>query len=396
MSTKFKVTLGIIIVILITIIALGNNIVSWNDAGQTLVTQYPNGKIKVVLTPGPYWQAFGQEFEYNHYATIGFGTQKGDRSADIAAVPVIFNDASTAGISLLARVQMPQDEVKMSKIKQQFVTGYSHFLTAGAVPVIENIVKISANLRSSQEAFQTMSQFKTDIETQLRDGQYVTKAVEKWVTKATGDSERVKLTEIVYAEDGVTPLTTTHDLKEMGCKVTIQVLEVPDFDKRTKDMIAQRKEQSLQTEVRKQEAIRAEQEAITAEASGKAEAMKVKWEQEKEKAKEVTMAEKRKEVAKLDMESAAFKKKADILEGEGIAAKKKLIMQADGALELKLKAAVEINKNYATAIQNFQGNLVPQYISGNADGKSSSAMDLIEMLKIKTAKDLSLDMSTKK
>lgn len=394
MGGPTKAIIAAIAIILLGIVGLSSY--SWNDAGRTVVVQYPNGGLYVETEAGPYPQWFGSEYKYNQLATIGFGTSKGDRSADVEAISVIFNDASRADISLMARVELPRNPEQMKELKRKYVSGYEHFLTACAVPVISNIVKLSANLRSSQEAYQTMSQFKTDIETQLKDGQYVTKPIEKWIMKATGDSERVKLTEVILDENGH-PVTTTHDLKEMGCKVTIQELEVPVFDKRTQDMIARRKEEALQTEVRKQEAIRAEQEAITAEAKGKAEAMKVKWEKEKEKTAAVTEAEKKRDVAKLAQEAAGYKKREQILLGEGEAARKKLVMKADGALELKLKAYVESQRLWSDAFSKYSGNIVPNVeMGGSSSSRGANGMtEFMQIMSAKAAKDLSLDLQTK-
>lgn len=88
-------------------------------------------------------------------------------------------------------------------------------------------------------------------------------------------------------------------------------------------------------------------------------------------------------------------KRAKILEGEGNAEKAHLEMQANGALEQKLAAYVEVNKVYAKEFGNYKGNWVPGVIMGS-DGKaaqSGGATDMINLLTIKTAKDLELDMT---
>jgi len=161
---------------------------------------------------------------------------------------------------------------------------------------------------------------------------------------------------------------------------------------------------------------KAEQAAITAEKNGEAEAAKAKWEQEVIKAKEVTKAEQEKQVAEtaakkekvvaetaaeqrknvqaLDLESAKMKKEADIALGEGESQRRKLVMSADGALEKKLEAYLKVNEMYATAIGNYKGNWVPTVQTGGsaAGNAQNGAIDLINLLAVKTAKDLALDM----
>ena len=69
-------------------------------------------------------------------------------------------------------------------------------------------------------------------------------------------------------------------------------------------------------------------------------------------------------------------------------------MQADGALEKKLEAYVEVNKFYAGALQNIKQPIVPAIIAGG-DGSGgrgqTAAQDLMDLLMIKAARDLSLD-----
>jgi hypothetical protein len=102
------------------------------------------------------------------------------------------------------------------------------------------------------------------------------------------------------------------------------------------------------------------------------------------------------EVARLDAMAAENEKKANILRGEGEAARKKLIMNADGALEKKLEALVTINEKYAEAIKGYSGNWVPSIVMGAANGAANGAMELVNLLTAKTARELAVDLSVKK
>jgi len=392
MSFKSKFIIGITIVCIILFVFMANNIFSFNQAGKMKVIQYPSGKLITKIEPGLVWQFFGEEFNYMQFATVGFGNNKGEGSADVTAIDVIFNDASTANISMMARVELPSNPEQLISIKKRFSGGYEHFIKAGAVPVISNIVKTAANLRSSQEAYTTLAQFKSDIEMQLAHGNYATKSVERWITKATGDSERVRVTEIIM-KDGI-PVTTTHDLITMGCKVTIQDLAIPNFDDNTKEMINRRKQESLQTEVRKQQAIRAEQDKITAIAQGEAAAAQARAEAEVIKTKAVTEAEQQRDVSRLQKEGAEYYRQKLILEGQGEAEKRKLIMSADGALEIRLKAEVEKERIRMEGFRDLAKagvRLVPEYyINGSGDGKTPTGFEnYLQMMSAGVAKDIS-------
>lgn len=97
------------------------------------------------------------------------------------------------------------------------------------------------------------------------------------------------------------------------------------------------------------------------------------------------------------LQTAELRKKATILEGEGEAEKRRLVMSADGALDPKLRTWLESQKVWADVFKNYGGQLVPNVVMGNGSGNSGNAgqtaTQLVELLTVKTARDLGLDMS---
>jgi hypothetical protein len=72
-------------------------------------------------------------------------------------------------------------------------------------------------------------------------------------------------------------------------------------------------------------------------------------------------------------------------------------MEAGGALEKKLQASLEVSKLYASAIKDYKGNGVPSVVMGGGNGHGTQtaglgAQELIDLLTIKTVRDLGLDM----
>ena len=169
----------------------------------------------------------------------------------------------------------------------------------------------------------------------------------------------------------------------------------------------------------KAEAEEANQEKLTAEAQGLAAVMKAKYEKEVVKTQALVDAQREKEVAvitaqkrvavnkekliaaRLDKQTAEQEKLAAIERGTGEAEARNLKMKADGALEQKLAAWMEVNKYYADSIAKYQGAWVPGVVLGGGGGNLSSqgangAQTLIDLLTAKTARDLNLDMSLPK
>lgn len=371
---------------------------AWNETGESVIVQYPNGSRMVKLEPGFYFKWWGRTVKYRKYVTVGFGDVKGEGSANIPAVDVIFNDGSTAEISGIVRVEIPDNKEAMKDIWKGYAGGYDHFVTKGIVPVVENAIRLSANLRDAQTAYTTIAILQSDIQDQLRFGTFRTTSETVLDTSATGEVEKRKVTIKKIGENGQ-PEREKHILMDLGCRVTQCQIKVPNFDKKVQQAISKRKEAALKTEIAKQEAIQAEQDAKTIAAKGKAVADSVKWAIEKEKAATVTRAEAQRDSAKLAMEAAEYAKKALILEGQGIAEKKKLVMAADGALAQKLEAYKEVNALYAKAWGTYAGQMVPStVIGGNGSNynAANSFQSFMSMMTAKTARDLNLDMSVKK
>ncbi len=152
--------------------------------------------------------------------------------------------------------------------------------------------------------------------------------------------------------------------------------------------------QTVQTAIAN--AKRAEQDAITVEQQGKADAAKAKWDQEVIKAKAVTEAQQFKEVAELDVKTAAAEKQANILRGEGEGAYKRAVMAGDGALGQKLATYEKVQKFWADAFAAYTGNVVPLYqTGGSAGGAANGGFNFMEIMGAKAAKDLSLDLDTR-
>jgi hypothetical protein len=99
-------------------------------------------------------------------------------------------------------------------------------------------------------------------------------------------------------------------------------------------------------------------------------------------------------VAELAALEAAQEKRRQILLGEGEAERRKLVMSADGALSIKVDAWLQSQRMWAEAFGKFQGQLVPQVVtgSGGSTNGATTATSIVELLGIKAARDLALDM----
>ena len=168
-------------------------------------------------------------------------------------------------------------------------------------------------------------------------------------------------------------------LQQLGCEVLECVIDVPQFDQKVEEMIAKRKDEAMKTELAKQEAIRAQQDALTAEQQGLANVAKAKYEQEVEKVKEVTIAQKEFEVAQLNAKKAEEEKKKTVLEGQAQAEANRLKVAAglspQEAAEWNYKTTVGVAAEMAKA---QPGAFVPSIMVVGGEGKNGvNPMDAI-------------------
>jgi len=362
-------------VLAIIFLVMARSLFQTNDAGYFQVKQAAiTGDMSVRFDAGTYGQWFGTISEYKNVATVGIGTHKGEGSADIEAVDVIFNDGSKAQISALIRVKLPSTVEGAIELKREYAQGYEHFIRSGIVPIVQNAIKLGANLRSAQDAYTTLALFQQAVEDQLRNGIYVTKSDKVEKTTATGDIEEQRVTVLVYGEDGQ-PLRTPNRLQQLGCEVLECVIDVPAFDPKVNEMIAARKDEAMKTELAKQSAIRAKQDALTAEEQGKANVATAKYKQEVVKVEAVTIAQKEFEVAQYNAKKEEENKKATIYKGQAEAEANRLKVAAGLSPQERAEWDYKIKVGVAAELAKVN---VPTIMVGGADAKGGvSPMDAV-------------------
>jgi hypothetical protein len=341
---------------------------------------------------GFYLKAGGQVFEYPVVANVCFGTFEGEKregkDSNLDRVPVAFRGSAKGQQSALIRIELPNTKAEMVEILRQYPGGYSTFLRKGLVPQCQYAIRISSNLMEAEEALNNLSLFQSYIEDQLRVGVYKTET--KYIMDSTGvEAERKQI--VLRIKDGGDYVRDKQEITKIGCTFRGVQISIPVFDDAVQTAIDTRRQSTLAAETAKKRRIAAEQENIAAVAEGQKAVTEEKYKQEKAMAEYVIKAKMKREADSLLAEAAAFKKKEEILLGEGEAARKKLVMIADGALEKKLNAYVETQKLWADAFSKYSGNIVPQIQSGS--GGSNGATQFMEMMGAKAAKDLSLDLS---
>ena len=383
-----------------------------NNAGHRTVVQYPTGKLYVKFSPGIYPQWFGTADIYNDVITFDYDKSMAevDSSIDQQGISVRYQDGGTGTVYGKARFTLPSDEETMLHLHKAFRSnrGVAQKLIKS---VTEEGMNLTAGLMSSEEAYAEKRSIYTQwASLQISKGKFQTK-LEKVTSldEGTGKTVTKNIPVISYGDNGL-PIHLTSDLEDYGIGVNGFQITDWDFEPKTLQQIATKREATMAIITAIANAERAKQDAITSEEQGKANVMTAKYEKEvikeqaivdAQRAKQVAViaAEQRVEVARQQQLEAEQKKLAaveykqeQILRGEGDGEYKRLVMEADGALQQKLETYQRVMGYFANAVEKQKWVPEIQMGGGSEGGGGDAAMALIEMLSVKAAKDLALDL----
>lgn len=409
MTIKKILSIGSIVAV-IAVVAIGwDQAVENVDSNEVKVFQgIVSGDLTVHQTAGMKQRWFDYVATYKKRDFVEFNApdkvSMDSPEAKIYGLPIRFNDQGAAVIFGDASYTLSVNEDHLKAMRTEFPT-IEQLENELIRPAIQRAVYMTGPTMSSKQSTAEKRPLLVEyITDQTNDGVYQTETVDdKTIDPLSGEERTITVAKIIKDTNAVNSRARLEDspLKKFGIKIfNLQVKKIKYDANVEKQIEAQRKIfMDIQTAIAK--AKEAEQNAIKATEEGKANAATAKWEQETVNAKEIALAEKNKKVAKLEKEAAAFTKQKDILLGQGIAEKRKLIMQADGALKMKLDTMEKIAAINADAVKNYKGNWVPQIVyGGGGSGKGgteqySAAQTMMETLTVDAMKRLSLDLKTK-
>ena len=403
MNQKFSpgklITIAIIsFIALIGVFTMGK---IWEDvdAGEVVVIQDPiDGDLHIYKEPGWVWQGYGKATHYRKSNQFWFNSPKDSTERKVVdrSIPVQWSDGAPSSISGSIRYDLPLDDSQITKIHSIF--GSQEALEEQLIKTnLEKSIYMTGPLMSSKESY---AEKKNDlifyIEDQVSRGVYKTRQIEtKIIDELTNDERTITKVEIVE-KDGLPLRQEKSPIAEYGIRIYNISVNKINYSRTVEEQIQKQQRAIMDVQLAVANAKKAEQDAITVAKQGEANAAKAKWEQEVIKAKLVTEAESRKKVSELEVLTAENNKKKMILEGEGEAAKKKAIMQADGALDKKLEAWVKSQEYWSAAFASYKGNVVPYYVAAPGNNSSGNgATQFMEIMGMKAARDLNLDMSNK-
>ena len=397
------IKIGIGIAMLVGAGILIGNTMTTVGADEIVVKQdVVGGGLHVWDTPGVHWQNFGTVTRYKRSAQLWFSAKKDEGKEEDDSIKVRFNDGGHGNISGSLRYTLPTIPEKMITIHQTYhsMEAIDHELVR---QVVNKGVYMSGPLMSSRESYaERRADLINYITDQIVYGVYRTEHEQiKTVDPLTGqekivDSVRPKIHE--GSPNGI-EREEESPIQRFGMNASNITINGIDYDPTVEAQIKQQQEAIMAVQQAIVNAKKAEQDTLTVEQQGKAEAAKAKWAQEVEKATAVTSAEKDKdvavtqankdkEVAALALETAKLNAQQTVTSAKADADAKRLAMTANNYALEKLDAYKEIAIAQANAIGNQRQT--PDVSLGGTGGGAGGTAAVMEILAAKAARDLNV------
>ena len=353
------------------------------------------------------WQFWGNATAYKKRSIYRFDTSDTTAAKEtgkcVDGIDVRFNDGGHGTVCGSIQFEMPMDMANLTKIHTKFKSQES-VKSALIETITGKSVYLSGPLMSSRESYaEKRNNLLFYIEDQIQRGVYKTVQIEKHVKDPiTGVEKTATVVEIVLDKEGKPQRQEEAVLDQFGIKAFNFAIKRLPYDTTVESQIKEQQKITMEVQTSMADAKKAEQRAITVAEQGKANAAEAKWKQETIKAQQVTLAdqekavaitaaEKERDVAKLQKDAAGFYKQQQILKGEGDAAYRQKVMQANGALEQKLATYEAVMGKFA--VEFGKQKWVPEVQMGGAGASgANSAQTMIDVLSTKALRDLGLDM----
>ncbi len=264
------------------------------------------------------------------------------------------------------------------------------------LPVVRNALRLTSNLMSARESYsEQRADFVFWTWDQVQNGLYETTEETRKVVDPVSGQEVTKTFKIIKKDDGGSPVYQRNPLQSLGLILANFEVKLFDYTDKVRAQISTQQTALMAVATARAKAQQAEQEALMAEAEGKANVARARYEEEQKKIRAVVGAQQRLEVAQFDRQAAGEKKEEQILLGQGEAERKRLVLRADGALKQKLEAYVQAQQLWANAYAQRQ---VPTLImgGGGAGDTDTASTDFAQMMQLLVARQMGLDLSVPK
>ena len=378
--------LGAAVIGLLFLLSFAGSVFETNDLGYYQVKQAAiTGDVSIRNEPGTYLQNFGNIKTYKIADIYYFSkhSEEGGDSLSAAPIKVTFNGRSTADITGVLKYRLSRKFENQEALAAEYGSNTAVKEELIRQAVNEALIQSAITMTAEEAYAPRLAEFKKLAEDQLKHGIYEKYSETVTIEDPADPTKKLtaKVVSVKRNKDGNPTLDSVSPLKKYGIEIIQFTIKDIDFDARTDELFAKKKDAEMKKIVAASEAQKAQQDAITAKAQGDARIATAKANAEVEKKTAVINAQKEKEVAVLEaqkkFEVAEFEKKqakeeaaAKLARGEAIARVNKLKVTAgltpQERAEYKMKTAIGVAAELAKV--KFPGMMV---LGGGSNGKGA-------------------------
>ena len=418
-----------------------NGVFFYNEAGFATHVRTIFGEEKIVDDVGyatkwfgratPWKKALSVQSVLTEALEIDDSSDNDSLGATIEAFPIVFLGNVDAKVESSARFRLPSGE-QFLKIAQEY-RNPENFIKTALVPAIKETLQATASLMSADDFYAgARSEFAAEFENQLNDGLYLIKRKEIRGPRGHLPSQTAILqagteqgnfgdnnasqfvTEKVMDSKGI-PVRKQQQFRKYGVEVVEARITNVDPNPQYKQRMVKVQQALAELAVARQNRLKEEEEKLLVTARGEKEVEARRQETLRDQIEQTTQAETEKQLAVINAErekqraeiekqtaellrdKASITAQATKITADAEAYARKAVIEADGALQPKLDALVQINQVWAEAAS--QAPVPGVMMGGSGNGASASRQDeigqLMGILATKAARDLSLDMKVK-
>jgi len=268
MSPANKVKLGIVGIIAIIIFTVFVGMVGKNEDTQFVIKQPVHqifGDMQVIDRGGYYFKGFSTVWTWNKFEDLYFSQVAEEGSDKDESVIVTFNDGGKGKVSTYIRVQLPTSVEERIEFNRQF-SGNRNNIRSSIRSHLNNCLKSTAPIMSSSEHQSARySEFDQTVQEQLINGLYAMAkeaVATKDITDEKGEEVTVYVTKLLRDEAGMPIIAKESPLSQYGINVVQFSLTDVEYDERTRELFAAKKESSLLAEKSKAERIQETQQRL--------------------------------------------------------------------------------------------------------------------------------------
>lgn len=273
---KAKVFKGGIFIALAVLLFAGGSLFETNDRQNYQVKQaFITGAMTCRTTSGTYGQMFGDINTYKKASQYFFSKHKEEGGTGLSSAPInaTFNGRSKADVTGFLKYELPMNCDKLKALDEKY--GSSQAIRDEVIrqTVTEAIIQTATLFTAEEADVPRRDQFREIALAQIKHGIYKKKIRIEEYTDPSNPKKKLRrqITELYKdPKTGMPVVVEDSPLKDFGITVVTFNVKDLDWDDVTDKLLAEKKKIDMQRTLSKSAAVTAQQNAITAEATGRA------------------------------------------------------------------------------------------------------------------------------